>query len=282
MIKDSDKGQSVITIENIVYTGFSLLLLVFPYCLYVWMNGQGPSDLGALYGAACGFLAVLWFYRGFRLQSLQINEQKKQFLQQMHIQHQDSLLDFLITSSERIEHQSKNMLNSLNLTDTSEVPVLYSKSPKYYDKALKSSDHKEVQMEVDNWLKIESPCSTFMSSVRDIIVLYRRRSGKPDNFEGVDPAEYVVKNGKDLMAQPFMTTYKGEIELLAQFMYSLLTYRKSMRLALIAALLKSVPEVSQKDFIVKQIQEAKKKGEKIPKICDGLYEENSLDSNSKD
>jgi hypothetical protein len=79
-----------------------------------------------------------------------------------------------------------------------------------------------------------------------------------------------------------MTTYKGEIELLAQFMYSLLTYRKSMRLALIAALLKSVPEVSQKDFIVKQIQEAKKKGEKIPKICDGLYEENSLDSNSKD
>ena len=58
----------------------TIALLIFPVALFDWMDGNGPSDLASLLGAYSGLIAVMWFYRGLRLQSLQINEQRNQFI----------------------------------------------------------------------------------------------------------------------------------------------------------------------------------------------------------
>jgi hypothetical protein len=57
----------------------------------------------------------MWFYRGLRLQSLQIEEQRQQFSKQHHIQYKDSLLSFLEKSSDRIERSYEELIEDLKL-----------------------------------------------------------------------------------------------------------------------------------------------------------------------
>ena len=89
-------------------------------------------------------------------------------------------------------------------------------SLKYYKQATESRDPNEVMSQIMNWTKIENPCFKFMASVRDIIVLHKKRLGMEDNSQGVDPAEYVFINGTHLMNQPFMSAYKMTVNLLSE------------------------------------------------------------------
>jgi len=73
----------------------SVLILLIPFVMYHFYASKDIGDLGSLVGAFAGIIAVIWFYRGLRLQSLQIEEQRLQFEKQHHIQYQDSLLTFL-------------------------------------------------------------------------------------------------------------------------------------------------------------------------------------------
>jgi hypothetical protein len=250
----------------------SALLLLIPFGLYVWMDGKGPSDLGSLLGAFCGLLAIIWFYRGLRLQSIQIDEQRKQFIHQMRIQHQDSLLGFLVTASDRMDRYLNELLTSLNIPNESKLLVKYLDALIYYKQALESSDPNEVKTQIENWIKTEGPCVKFMASVRDIIVLHQKRLGIEDNSEGVDPAEYVFINGKYLMDQPFMSAYKIAVTALSEQMSLLCPGRKAMGLASIAAACQIMPDgVMKKDIIIQDIKKAKADGLLVPKICDALW-----------
>jgi hypothetical protein len=262
----------------------SVLLLLIPFGLYVWMDGKGPSDLGSLLGAFCGLLAIIWFYRGLRLQSIQIDEQRKQFTQQMHLQHQDSLLAFLNTSSERMERYLSELLTSLNIPNESQVTSKYLSSLIYYKQAIESSNPNEVLNQIQNWIKIEGPCVKFLSSVRDIIVLHRKRSGMEDNSEGADPADYVFINGAYIMDQPFLSAYKSTVNLLSEQMMLISPGRKAMALASSAALSQIAPEgVMKKEKIIQDIKKAISEGLLVPKICDALYtnKANSAGANSR-
>ena len=81
----------------------SIAIVLIPFAVFSLSLSKDIGDLGSLLGAFAGILAIIWFYRGLRLQSLQIEEQRQQFSKQHHIQYQDSLLTFLERSSDRIE-----------------------------------------------------------------------------------------------------------------------------------------------------------------------------------
>ena len=169
----------------------TIALLIFPVALFDWMDGNGPSDLASLLGAYSGLIAVMWFYRGLRLQSLQINEQRNQFIKQFTLQHQDSKLAFLESSSKRLKSSLDDLVASLNLPDETQITVTYLSSLPFYKLATESTNPEEVISEIKEWMKIEGPCTKFMTVVRDIVVLYKLRLGFEDGSEGVDPAKYV-------------------------------------------------------------------------------------------
>ena len=143
---------------------------------------------------------------------------------------------------------------------------------KYYKQALESTDPNIVMSQIQAWMKIEGPCVKFMSSVRDIIILHKKRLGMEDNSEGVDPAEYVYINGSHLMGQPFMSIYKSSVDMLSEQMNLIAPGRKAMILASTAAMAQLAPKgVMKKDKIIEDIKKAKSDGLLVPKICDALY-----------
>ena len=189
----------------------------------------------------------------------------------MHIQHQDSLLAFLETSSNRVEHSLSELMVSLNISEESDVASRYFESLKYYKTALESNNPNEVISHVKSWLKIEKPYVKFMSSIRDIIVLHKRRLGMEDNPEGIDVVDYVFINSTHLMNQPFMLAYKGTVYLLSEQMIRVQPGRKAMILAYESAIAQITPEgVMKKDKIIEDINKAKIEGTPVPKVCDAL------------
>ena len=250
----------------------SVLILLIPVALFVSMDGSSIGDFGSLMGAFIGLIAVIWFYRSLRLQSIQIEEQRIQFSKQYSLQHQDSLLAFLDKSSDRMQNSLSELIESLDIPDASQIFVAYLGNMQYYKLAFESTDPNIVKSEIEAWLKIEGPCVKFMSAVRDIIILHKRRLGLEDNHEGIDVAEYVYINGSHLMNQPFMSSYKNSVDMLSEQMNLIVPGRKAMALAASAAMAQLAPEgIMKEDKIIEDIKKAKADGAPIAKICNALY-----------
>ena len=252
-------------------TLISIFLILIPFSIYSFSASKDIGDLGSLIGAFSGLVAVIWFYRGLRLQSVQIEEQRIQFSKQHHLQYQDSLLTFLQKASERIEDSHKELIEALSLPDASQLFATYLNSMNYYKEALESTDPNVVMSQVKEWMKIEAPCVKFMSSVKDIITLHKKRLGLEDDAENKDVADYVFINSTHLLQQPFMSTYQGAVKMLSEQMMLLAPGRKAMVLALTTAMALQAPEGLMKiDKIIEDIEKDKSENKPIPKICEQI------------
>lgn len=253
-------------------TILSILLFLIPFTIYFSSVNRDIGDLGSLLGASAGIIAVIWFYRGLRLQSLQIEEQRLQFSKQHHIQYQDSLLSFLLSASERIENNHKELVDALNLSDSSQITSSYLNSLQYYKDALESTDPNVVISKANEWMKIEGPCVKFMSSIKDIITLHNRRLGLEKDAKEQDVAEYVFINSSHLIQQPFISNYRASVTMLSEQMMLITPGRIAMSLASTTAMALLAPEgLVKKDKIIEEIKKYKAENKPIPKICEQLY-----------
>jgi hypothetical protein len=249
----------------------SILILLIPFAIFSLSASKDIGDLGSLMGAFTGLIAVIWFYRGLRLQSIQIEEQRIQFTKQHHLHYQDSLLAFLQQASEKIENSYKELIEGLHLPDASQIFLTYLNSVDYYKEALESSDPKVVRSNVQEWMKIEGPCVRFMSSVKDIITLHKKRLGLECEAEERDVAEYVFINSSNLFQQPFMCTYQSTVAMLSEQMTLLAPGRKAMVLAsTISIALLAPKEIVIIDKIIEDIEKYKSNNIPIPKICEQI------------
>ena len=251
-------------------TLISVFIILIPFAVFSLSASKDIGDLGSLLGAFTGILAVIWFYRGLRLQSIQIEEQRQQFSKQHHMQYQDSLLTFLERSSERIESSYKELIEALGLPDSNQLSATYMQSLNYYEQAIESTDPNTVMSNVKEWMKIEGPCIRFLSAVKDVIVLNNKRLGfNDDNTYKDDVAVYVFVNSGYLLQQPFISKYQVAIRILSEQMMILSPGRKAMYLASITAAALTAPEgLWRKDKIIEDINEHKSKERPIPKICE--------------
>lgn len=247
----------------------SILISIIPFALYSYSESNDIGDLGSLLGAFSGIIAVVWFYRGLRLQSLQIEEQRIQFSKQHHIQYQDSLISFLKTASDRTEKNHEELLTALGLSHSGQLSVIYINSMNYYKVALESTDPNEVLSQIQEWMRIEGPCVKFMSSIKDIIVLHKKRLNIVEVSEEKDVVDYVYINSSHLLQQPFMSSYQVSVKMLSEQMMHLTPGRKAMILASRVAMTLIAPEgVIKKDKILEDIESAKSENKLIPKICE--------------
>ena len=254
----------------------SVLIILIPVAIFSYSDGAGIGDLGSLMGAFSGILAVIWFYRGLRLQSIQIEEQRTQFSTSYYLQHQDSLLNFLDKASERIEKRHKELIEALGIPDSSHVFSAYLKGMNYYKEALKSTDPHVVLEQTRLWMEIENPCIIFMSSVKDVIILHHKRLGLEEKNEDEDLVDYVYINSSYLFKQPFMAAYENTVRILSEQMMLLSNGRKAMILARKAAMALVAPEgIMKKDKIIEDIEKHNEASLPLPKICEKLVSEQS-------
>ncbi len=249
----------------------SVVILLIPFTVFSLSGSKDIGDLGSLLGAFSGILAIIWFYRGLRLQSLQIEEQRQQFAKQHHLQYQDSLLAFLEKASDTIESRHKELIESLGIPDSSHVFSAYLKSMFYYKEVLESTDPNVVMSHVQEWMKIEGPCIKFLSAVKDVIILNNKRLGtEDDNTYKDDIATYVFVHSGFLLQQPFISSYQVVIKTLSEQMMLIAPGRKAMVLALTTAAALLAPEgLMKNDKILEDINERKSNNKTIPKICEG-------------
>lgn len=247
----------------------SAVIILIPFMVFALSASKDIGDLGSLLGAFSGILAIIWFYRGLRLQSLQIEEQRIQFTKQHHLQYQDSLLSFLEKASETILSSLKELIEALGIPDSNHIFSAYMQSMFYYKDALESTDPNVVISHVQEWIKIEEPCVKFMSSVRDVILLHKKRLGIEDDAENVDVADYVFINSDHLLKQPFMSGYQIAVKMLSEQMMIITPGRKAMVLASTTAAALVAPEGLLKvDKIIEDINDRKANNKHIPKICE--------------
>jgi hypothetical protein len=252
-------------------TLLSVLIFLIPFAIFFLSASKDIGDLGSLLGAFSGIIAVIWFYRGLRLQSLQIDEQRQQFSKQHHLQYQDSLLTFLEKASDKIESGHKELIEALGLTDSGQLSVKYMHSMNYYKDALESTDPNVVMSNVQEWMKIEGPCVKFMSSVKDIITLHKRRLGLDDDNKNMDVGDYVFINSGHLLQQPFMSSYQVSVKMLSEQMMILSPGRRAMALASTTATALLAPKgLMKKEKIIEDIKDHKSKNKPIPKICEKI------------
>ena len=249
----------------------SIAIILVPFAVFSLSTSKDIGDLGSLLGASTGIIAIIWFYRGLRLQSLQIEEQRIQFSKQHHIQYQDSFLTFLEKASDKIKGSHQELIDALGLPDSNQLIATYLQSLKYYKEALESSDPNVVMSNIQEWMKIEGPYVKFMSSVKDVIILHKKRLGLEVDAENSDIADYVFINSGHLLNQPFISSYQATIKMISEQMMIISPGRKAMYLASITAAALIAPEgLWKKDKIIKDINEYKSLNIPIPKICEKL------------
>jgi hypothetical protein len=247
----------------------SVAIVLVPFAVFSLSASKDIGDLGSLLGASSGFIAVIWFYHGLRLQSLQIDEQRLQFSKQYHLQYQESLLAFLEKASDKVKCSHQELISALGLPDSNQLAVKYLQSLSYYKEALESTDPNVVTSHVQDWMKIEGPCVKFMTSVKDVITLHKRRLGLEDDPDTDDVADYVFINSGHLLQQPFMSSFQVSIKMLSEQMMIISPGRKAMVLAITTAMALLSPEgLIKKDKIIQDINGHKSQNKPIPKICD--------------
>ena len=192
-----------------------------------------------------------------------------QFEKQHHIQCQDSLLAFLQKASEKIEKSHDELVETLSLSHSNQLPACYLNTMGFYKEALESTDPNIVISQVQEWMKIEGPCIKFMSSVKDVISLHKKRLGLKSDTDEYDVVDYVYINSTHLLQQPFMSSYQVAVKMLSEQMMLLAPGRKAMVLASTTAMALIAPDgLMKKDKIIEDIEKSKKEGKPIPKICE--------------
>ena len=247
----------------------SVAIVLVPLTVFFLSASKDIGDLGSLLGAFSGILAIIWFYRGLRLQSLQIEEQRIQFAKQHHLQYQDSLLSFLEKASDTLQSSLKELIEALGVPDSNHIFTEYMKSMLFYKDALESTDPNVVNSQVQEWIKIEGPCIKFMSSVKDVIILHKKRLGIEDDTENTDVADYVFINSGHFLQQPFMSGYQVAVKMLSEQMMIITPGRKSMVLAATTAAALLAPEgILKTEKIIEDINDRKANKKPVPKICE--------------
>jgi hypothetical protein len=237
------KGQ----VASVPYKHFLVLLTVVligaAISTALFLPASQYDAIGSLVGGVGSLLAVIWFTASLFYQSVQLEEQRKQFSIQFNQSREEArraALAFsqaiLRDSEERISKQNPNLKA---LTDMSTIFV---RDLEEFKTILESKDANQVMMTAHKWLvEREGPAGTLMRGIRDAAETYFRAIGK----EGIDytkePEEFVFIYGPLIWNLLYFSQYVGIATMIAEMMLSLKPGRKAVWIAYSVAMLKAAP-----------------------------------------
>lgn len=248
----------------------SIIVISLAICAMIFLPPSDYSAVGSLFGAVGGILAVIWFSASLYYQSLQLNEQRQQFLEEFKQLREDARRSALSLSKDILREAEERALRcSPELRSINDLTSYYLNFSDLAT-ALKSKDPNEVLEAVKQWLKREGPAIFLLRGIKQAAEVYFHSIAKTDIDYSKEPEEFVYIYGPWLWKLPYFEPYQTITTMLCEFMIRLQPGRKAVLLASSVALMKSYPHMMKKDVILEEIKKIRKEGKFLPPIAEDL------------
>ena len=251
-----------------------ILLSIMVILLAVYaMTSLSPSDysaVGSLFGAVGGILAVIWFSASLYYQSLQLTEQRHQFLEEFKWLREDARRNALSLSKDILREAEERALRcNQELRSINDLTAYYLNCSDLAI-ALNSKDPIEVIEAVKRWIKREGPAIFLLRGIKQASEIYFNSIGTTDIDFSKEPEEFVYIYGPRLWKLPYFEPYQSVTTMLCEIMITLQPGRKMVVLASSVALMKSSPNLMKEDMILEQIKKIRQEGKHLPAIAEDL------------
>lgn len=259
---------------------FLILLSIFVIVLAIaatfYFSTEYLSALGSLFGAAAGMLAVIWFSASLYNQSLQLKEQRQQFLENFKQLREDNRRNSLIVVKDILNRAEERSLKSNpNMKSIDDLMSQYISVFEWRD-ILHSTDPDTVLKEGKNWIITkETPALFLMRGIKSAAETYFRAIDKTDIDYSVEPELFVFTHGSTLWKIPYFEEYQGVAAFLSEWMIKTKPLRAAVQLAYSVAMLRKAADenlngIIKGDKIIEDIKQHKKSGYPMPAIAEGL------------
>jgi len=234
------------------------------------------SALGSLFGAAAGMLAVIWFSASLYNQSLQLKEQRQQFLENFKQLREDNRRNSLILVKDILDRAEEKALKSNPNLKSIDDLMTQCIDMSEWPSILKSTDPDTVLEHGKNWLLMkEAPAFFLMRGIKSAAETYFRAIGGSNIDYTIEPDLFVAAHGPTLWKLPYFEEYQGIASFISEWMVRTKPGRASIHLAYSVATLKKAsdegfPEIIDEDAIIENIKQHKKAGYPMPAIAEGL------------
>ena len=239
----------------------------------IYLSPSGYEAVGCLFGGVGSILAVIWFSASLNYQSLQLTEQRQQFLQEFKALREDARRNALSLSKDILREAEERALKCS--PDLQSINDLFAYYMDFSDLgiALKSKDSIEVMEAVKRWIKREGPATFLLRGIKQASEIYFQSIGKTDIDYSKEPEDFVYIYGTWLWKLPYFEPYQSITTMLCKFMIKLQPGRKAVELAISVALMKSYPDMMKENVILEQIKNFRKEGRHLPAIAEDIQTE---------
>jgi len=254
-----------------ILIGLSVLIVLGTAIAIYYFNDVQLTAYGTIVAAAGSLLAVIWFSASLWYQSIQLEEQRMQFLEEFKQLREEGRRDALLLARDIL-----NAAEARALAMNSEIRSLSDLIPLYIDFAefkdiMESKDPIAVQSAVKSWMAKEGPAVVLMKGLKSAAEVYFLAVGKDNIDNSKEPEEFVFSYGPQLWSLPFFEAFQTPATMLVKFMMRLEPGRKSVPIAGLAAMARlGHQRLLRMDSIREDIKDHMAKGYPLPKIAEGL------------
>ncbi len=251
----------------VVIVGLSLAVVGCGLVVYFRLPSSDYTSIADLVSSVAALLAVIWFSAGLMFQSMQIAEQRQQFLENFRQLREDSRRSAIVVAKDILADSERRAIEqNESLKSITELMVLYADFPELAG-ILKSTDAREVIEAGQKWLRKEGAAMTIIRGVSAAAKIYFDSIGQIVDYSK-DPEEFVYIYGPHLWKVPYFQTFQAVSEFLSEIMIRITPVRKSALLAYQGAVALTSPEgVFKTDRIRADIENLKKLDYPVPEIA---------------
>jgi len=248
----------------------SILIVLLAISAMIYFSPSDYEAVGCLFGGVGSILAVIWFSASLYYQSLQLTEQRQQFLEEFKQLREDARRNALSLSKDILREAEERALKC-----NSELRSINDLTAYYLDLsdvgiAINSKNPIEVLEAVKRWTKKEGPALFLLSGIKQASEIYFHSFEKTDIDYSKEPEDFVCIYGPWLWKLPYFEPYQSVATMLCEFMIRLQPSRKAVVLALSVALMKSCPGIMKEDGIFELIKKFRQEGRHLPAIAEDI------------
>ena len=254
----------------------TILVIALAALAIIYLNIAQYSAVGSLIGGFGSVLAVIWFFTSLQYQAQQLEEQRTQFSTELKQIRENSRRNALILAKDILNDAERRAL-----AQNPEMKSIFDIMTAYYGQfsdlksILEERDPTIVQQHVEAWTKREAPASILMNGIKNAAEIYFSAIGQNNIDYSKDAEGFVHIYGDQLWKLPFFQTYQNVATIVAKSMIMLLSRRNAAFLAIqvITCIIADEGKVKG-NYIIKEIENHKKKGYPLPRIAE-IYLENN-------
>lgn len=258
----------------------TIIVVLLAVLLLVWVSPSQYSAIGSLFAAVGGIVAVIWFYESLQHQSVQLREQREEFLKeftQLREQNRRSALTFcrdILTDAEE-----KALRVNDKFTSVSGILSSFQTWSANARVAVESRDPEEVLRAVETSAKWETPAVFLVDGIKQAGEIYFRSIGNDGIDYSADPEIFVLAYESWLCKLPYFGVYYARAHVLCHAMAKAKRIREATKLALWVAMMKNTPNLMKEDEIREDIRRFKEKGWTLPAIAEDVELDDEAESN---